>query len=234
MKTVTNHYIVCGYGRMGKRICKELSAKPLPFVVIDKNPDVIAALQREGLMAVEGDATQDEVLIRAGIERAKGVVSVVNTDTENLYIVLTARGLNKDLYIVARAGDEGSEHKLMRAGANRVSSPYHIGGMQMAQALIRPAVMDFLELATQSEHLDLQMEELTVEKGSRFDGRTPCDCRLAEDQGLVLIAVKRTSGHLEFNPGPKVLLAEGDKLIVLGQPESLKRLEAIVKPQAAT
>ncbi|MBU6435013.1 MAG: NAD-binding protein, partial [Nitrospirae bacterium] len=104
MKTVSNHYIVCGYGRMGKRICKELSAKPLPFVVIDKNPDVIAALQREGLLAIEGDATQDEVLIRAGIERAKGVVSVVNTDTENLYIVLTARGLNKDLYIVARAG----------------------------------------------------------------------------------------------------------------------------------
>ncbi len=213
MKAVANHYIVCGYGRMGKQICKELSAKPLPFVVIDKNPDVIVALQRGGLMAVDGDATQDEVLIREGIERAKGVVSVVNTDTENRYIALTARGLNKDLHIVARAGDEGSEHKLLRAGANRVSSPYHIGGMQMAQALIRPAVMDFLELATQSEHLDLQMEELTVEPDSVFDGRTPCDCGLDQDRGLVLIAVKRASGHLEFNPGHKVLLAEGDKLI---------------------
>jgi len=234
MKAVTNHYIVCGYGRMGKRICKEFRAKPLPFVVIDKNPDVIASLQREGLMAVEGDATQDDVLIRAGIERAKGVVSVVNTDTENLFIVLTARGLNKDLYIVARAGDEGSEQKLMRAGANRVSSPYHIGGMQMAQAVIRPAVMDFLELATQSEHLDLQMEELTVEQGSRFDGRTPCDCGFSEDPGLVLIAVKRTLGHLEFNPGSKVLLAKGDKLIVLGQPESLKRLESVIRSQAVT
>lgn len=234
MKAVTNHYIVCGYGRMGKRICKEFRAKPLPFVVIDKNPDVIASLQREGLMAVEGDATQDDVLIRAGIERAKGVVSVVNTDTENLFIVLTARGLNKDLYIVARAGDEGSEHKLMRAGANRVSSPYHIGGMQMAQAVIRPAVMDFLELATQSEHLDLQMEELTVEQGSRFDGRTPYDCGFSEDPGLVLIAVKRMLGHLEFNPGSKVLLAKGDKLIVLGQPESLKRLESVIRFQAVT
>jgi len=234
MKAVTNHYIVCGYGRMGKRICKEFRAKPLPFVVIDKNPDVIASLQREGLMAVEGDATQDDVLIRAGIERAKGVVSVVNTDTENLFIVLTARGLNKDLYIVARAGDEGSEQKLMRAGANRVSSPYHIGGMQMAQAVIRPAVMDFLELATQSEHLDLQMEELIVEQGSRFDGRTPYDCGFSEDPGLVLIAVKRTLGHLEFNPGSKVLLAKGDKLIVLGQPESLKRLESVIRSQAVT
>ena len=104
MKAVTNHYIVCGYGRMGKRICKELSAKPLPFVVIDKNPDVIAALQREGLMAVEGDATQDDVLIRAGIERAKGVVSVVNTDTENLYIVLTARGLKAERKLAEKFG----------------------------------------------------------------------------------------------------------------------------------
>ncbi len=229
MKAVTNHHIVCGYGRMGKRICKELSAKPLPFVVIDKHPDVIAAVHQEGLMALEGDATRDDVLIRAGIERAKGVVSVVNTDTENLYIVLTARGLNKELFIVARAGEEGSEQKLLRAGANRVISPYHIGGMQIAQALIRPAVVDFLELATHSEHLDLQMEELTIGKGSRFDGRTPCECGLEEDRGLMVVAVKRVSGHLEFNPGPKVVLGEGDKLIVLGQPKSLQRLEAMLR-----
>jgi voltage-gated potassium channel len=229
MKAITTHYIVCGYGRMGKRICKELSAKPLPFVVIDKNPDVISAVQQEGLMALEGDATRDDVLIRAGIERAKGVVSVVNTDTENLYIVLTARGLNKDLFIVARGGEEGSEQKLLRAGANRVISPYHIGGMQIAQALIRPAVVDFLELATHSEHLDLQMEELTIGKGSRFDGRTPCECGLEEDRGLMVVAVKRVSGHLEFNPGQKVVLGEGDKLIVLGQPKSLQRLEALLR-----
>jgi voltage-gated potassium channel len=229
MRTLTNHYIVCGYGRMGKRICKELSAKPLPFVVIEKNPEFIATLLREGVMAIEGDATQDEVLVQAGIERAKALVSVVGSDTENLYIVLTARGLNKDLYIVARAGEEGSEQKLLRAGANRVSSPYLIGGMQVAQALIRPAVVDFLELATASEHLDLQMEEFTIGKGSRFDGRAVCDCGVDHDRGLIVIAVKRSSGHMEFNPGKEVLLGGGDKLIVLGQPESLKRLEATIQ-----
>jgi len=229
MRTLTNHYIVCGYGRMGKRICKELGAKPLPFVVIEKNPEFIATLLREGVIAIEGDATQDEVLVQAGIERAKALVSVVGSDTENLYIVLTARGLNKDLYIVARAGEEGSEQKLLRAGANRVSSPYLTGGMQVAQALIRPAVMDFLELATASEHLDLQMEEFTIEKGSRFDGRAVCDCGVDHDRGLIVIAVKRNSGHMEFNPGKEIQLGGGDKLIVLGQPESLKRLEATIQ-----
>jgi voltage-gated potassium channel len=214
---------------MGKRVCKELGAKPLPFVVIEKNPEFIEALQREGAMSIEGDATQDEVLVQAGIERAKALVSVVGSDTENLYIVLTARGLNKDLYIVARAGEEGSEQKLLRAGANRVSSPYLTGGMQVAQALIRPAVMDFLELATASEHLDLQMEEFTIEKGSRFDGRAVCDCGVDHDRGLIVIAVKRSSGHMEFNPGKEIHLGGGDKLIVLGQPESLKRLEATIQ-----
>ena len=229
MRTLSNHYIVCGYGRMGRRICRELSAKPLPFVVIEKNQEVIAALQREGITAIEGDATQDEALIQAGIEQAKALVSVVNADTENLYIVLTARGLNKDLYIVARAGEEGSEQKLLRAGANRVSSPYLIGGMQVAQALIRPAVVDFLELATASEHLDLQMEEFEIKKGSRFAGRAVSDCGVDHDRGLIVIAVKRSSGHMEFNPGKEILLAEGDKLIVLGQPQSLKRLEEIIR-----
>lgn len=229
MHTLTDHYIVCGYGRVGKRICKELSAKPLPFVVIEKDPEVIAALQREGIMAIAGDATQDAVLIQAGIERAKALVSVVNTDIHNLYIVLTARGLKKDLYIVARAGEEGSEQKLLRAGANRVSSPYLIGGMQVAQALIRPAVMDFLELATASAYLDLQMEEFMIARGSRFAGRAVCDCGVDGDRGLIVVAVKRSNGHMEFNPGKEARLGEGDKLIVLGQPASLKRLEDTIR-----
>ncbi len=227
VKTLEQHYIICGYGRMGRRICKELQAKPLPFVVIDKDPTALAGLAETGVLAIEGDATQDEVLIRAGIERAKGLVSVVRTDMENLYIVLTARGLNKDLHIVARAGEEGSEQKLLRAGANRVTSPYLIGGLQVAHALIRPAVVDFLELATRSEHLDLQMEEFPITE-PRFDGRTPCDCGFKEDRGLMLVAVKRGSGHMEFNPGSGVKLALGDTVIVLGVPASLKRVEALI------
>lgn len=118
----------------------------------------------------------------------------------------------------------------MRAGANRVSSPYSIGGVQMAHALIRPAALDFLELATQSEHLDLQMEEFVVQD-PRFDGQTPCACGLQEDRGMMLVAVKRASGHMEFNPGADVRLAMGDTVIVLGQPASLKRVEGAFRPQ---
>ncbi len=228
VKMLEQHYIVCGYGRMGRHVCKELQAKPLPFVVIDKNPNVLAGLAEAGVLAIEGDATQDDVLMQAGIARAKGLVSVVTTDVENLYIVLTARGLNKNLYIVARAGEEGSEQKLLRAGANLVSSPYLIGGMQVAQALIRPAVVDFLDLATKSEHLDLQMEEFLIED-ARFDGRTPCDCGVEEDRGLIIVAVRRGSGKMEFNPGARVLLSQGDKLIVLGTPASLRRVEAVLR-----
>lgn len=132
------------------------------------------------------------------------------------------------MYIVARAGEEGSEQKLLRAGANLVSSPYLIGGMQVAQALIRPAVVDFLDLATKSEHLDLQMEEFLIED-ARFDGRTPCDCGVEEDRGLIIVAVRRGSGKMEFNPGARVLLSQGDKLIVLGTPASLRRVEAVLR-----
>ncbi|HRC43853.1 MAG TPA: potassium channel protein [Nitrospira sp.] len=229
VKTLRDHYIVCGYGRMGRHICKELGAKPVSVVVVEKSPEVVAVAQGDGFMAVEGDATQDHILAQAGIERAKGLVSVVNSDAENVYIVLTARGLNRELYIVARAGEEGSEQKLMRAGANRVSSPYLIGGMQVAQVLLRPAVVDFLDLATKSEHLDLQIEEITIGKGSQFDGKTPCQCGLDKDRGLIVVGVKRRSGHLEFNPGPQVTLAEGDTLIVLGEPQSLKMLNAMLQ-----
>lgn len=236
MRALKNHYIICGGGQMGRRIGKELNSKALPFVVIEKNPEIAAQLQRDGMVAVamEGDATRDEVLTQAGVQRAKGLVSVVNSDLENLYIVLTARGLNKDLYIVARAGDEGSERKLLRAGANRVSSPNISGGMEIAQALIRPAVLDFLELATQSEHLDLQIEEFAIEQGSPLDGKAPHDCGLNHDRGLIIVAVKRKSGHMEFNPGATVRLGEGDRLIVLGAPPSLKHLESILRLGSAT
>lgn len=229
VKTLNDHYIVCGYGRMGRHVCKELQAKPGTVVIVEKSPPVVAAARGEGFVVIEGDATQDQVLVRAGIERAKGLVSLVNTDTENLYIVLTARGLNKHLFIMARAGEEGSEQKLLRAGANRVTSPYLIGASQIAQVLLRPNVVEFLDLATKREHLGLQIEEITIEQGSRFDGKTPCECGLGEERGLIVVGVKRRSGHLEFNPGAKVELVAGDTLIVLGQVESLRKLESVIR-----
>lgn len=224
MKHIRDHYIVCGYGRMGRQVCKELTFKGLPFVVIEKDPQRLAQPPE---LTVEGDASQETVLQQARIERAKALVSVVGNDADNIYIVLTARGLNEGLFIVARAGDEGSEEKLLRAGATRVFSPYLIGASQVAQALIRPTVLEFLELATSSDHLDLQMEELELPKGNAWAGKS-VHSLIGSETSVILVAVKRQSGPMKFNPDQHLQLAEGDKLIVLGQADGLRRLESLV------
>ncbi|MBW2451372.1 MAG: NAD-binding protein, partial [Deltaproteobacteria bacterium] len=143
-----DHYIVCGYGRIGHMICKELQARPVPFVIVEKDPLLTDRLNRDGYLYVVGDATDDDTLLTAGIHRAKGLITAVTSDTDNVYITLTARGLNPSLFILARAGEEGSEKKLLRAGASKVISPYTIGANRMAQAILRPSVVDFIEIAT--------------------------------------------------------------------------------------
>ncbi|MGW8273371.1 MAG: potassium channel family protein, partial [Thermodesulfovibrionales bacterium] len=157
IKSLQNHFIVCGYGRMGQIICRELREKKVPFVVIDTEPREMQPL--EGMLFIRGDATKDDVLRAAGIESARGLVSVLSTDAQNLFVVLSARGMNPGLTIVARAGEDGSEQKLIRAGADRVVSPYHIGGLRIAHSVLKPAVVDFIEFATRTGNIELQMEE---------------------------------------------------------------------------
>jgi voltage-gated potassium channel len=224
------HYIVCGYGRMGRMVAKELMARPLPVVIVEKDPAVVALMDRDEINVVEGDATLEETLMMAGVQRARGLISAVSSDAENLYIVLSARGLNKDLLIVARAGEEKSEQKLMRAGANKVISPYVIGGMRIAQAVLRPNVVDFIELATQSEHMELQMEEIPIQRDSKLSGRTLKDSGIRIELGIIVVAIKKKTGHMEYNP-PAVYMIQGeDTLIVLGQPERIKVLEKLASP----
>ena len=231
IKKLRDHYIVCGFGRMGRLISKELARKPVPFVVIEKNVEGISDTDWENYLIIQGDADKDDTLVSAGVERAKGIITVVSTDAENLYIVLTARGLKPDLFIVARAGEEGSEKKLMRAGANKVISPYHIGADRMAQAVLRPAVVDFIEFATRSENMELRMEELTIRAGSKLSGLAINQCGIRQDLGIIIVAIKRIEGHMEFNPSPAAVLNEGDCLIALGQPDRLKVLEEITMGQ---
>ncbi len=222
-----NHYIVCGYGRMGRIICQEFARKGIPFVVIEKNLEVFEAME-EGILAIHGDDSRDEVLLKAGIQKARGLVSVVSSDAANVYITLTARELAPKIYIVARAGEEGSEKKLLRAGADRVVSPYTIGGGRIAHAILRPAVVDFIELVTRSEHMDLQMEEVEVRRESSL-----CDVTLPpgirQKLNIIVVAIKKSTGHMVFNPSSSSVLAEGDRLIVLGGMESLGRLEEIAR-----
>ncbi len=219
-----DHRIVCGLGRMGRLVCHEFSSMGLPFVVVDRLPELVEAFRMPHGIAVQGDATSDGLLRRVGVERARALVTVAASDADNLYITLSARLLNERLYIVARAEDEGAETKLLRAGANRVVSPYVIGGQRVAQAVLRPSVVDFIELATRSEHLDLQIEEVAIGAGSRFAGQSVKDSGIRYDLGIIIVAIKKPQGRMVFNPASQVVIEPGDVLITLGDRKSLDRL----------
>ena len=222
-----NHYIICGYGRIGHLICREFQSRPTPFVVVEKKPHHIERLEREGHMYVEGDATDDETLQAAGIEHAKGLITAVTSDTDNVYITLTARGLNPKLFILARAGEEGAEKKLMRAGASKVISPYTIGASRMAQAILRPSVVDFIELATASEHLELQIEEIRIAADSVLAGKTLVNSGIRQSMGIIIVGIKATDGKMTFNPPPDKNIEPNAVLIILGERPSISQLEKI-------
>ncbi len=222
---LNDHLIVCGYGRMGRFVCQEFSREGLDFVLIDRKAEALVDFALPHGIALAGDATADEVLKRAGVERARALVTVAASDADNLFITMTARLLNDKLYIVARAEGEQAETKLRRAGANRVVAPYAIGGLKVAQAVLRPAVVDFIELATRTEHLDLQIEETLIRAGSRLAGQTLRDSRLRQDLGVIVVAIKKAGGHLESNPPGEAIMTPGDTLIVLGDRQNLDRLE---------
>ncbi len=223
IKELKDHYIICGYGRMGRIICRELKSHNMRFIAIERNPDIFK--EEEDVLIFEGNATKDEVLKKVGIEKARGLVSVLSTDAENLYVVLSARGMNPDLLIVARAGEEGSEQKLLRAGADRVVSPYHIGGLRMAHTVLKPAVVDFIEFATKSGNIDLQMEEITIQEGSKLVGLTLDECGFGKELGVIIVAIKRTTGEMKFNPTFRSMVKVGDTLIAIGETVKLKILE---------
>lgn len=224
IKEMTGHYIICGYGRMGKIICRELSVKGEKFVIVEKN--AAAVRDKAGILILEGDATQDEVLKEAGIDKAKGLISVLPSDAENLFVVLSARGLSPNLLIVARAGEEGSEQKLIRAGADRVISPYHIGGLRIAHTVLKPAVVDFIEFATKSGNIDLQMEEILIHEQSGLVGLTLDASGIGRELGIIIVAMRRKNGDMKFNPTSRSSIQAGDTLIALGETSKLSILEA--------
>jgi voltage-gated potassium channel len=226
IERLQDHYILCGLGRVGRLIAKEFGKERAPFVVIEKDREVLARHQWEGLLFVQGDATQEENLIAARIQRAKGLITALPSDAENLLITLTARDLNPNIYILARGSEEeGSERKLARAGANKVISPYHIGGLRMAHAILKPTVVDFIEIATHSESLELEMGEIRIGALSPLANVALKDSGIRQDHGVIIVAVKKHSGTMVFNPAPDILLEPEDRLVAIGEPEQLKRLE---------
>jgi voltage-gated potassium channel len=213
LEELTDHFILCGYGRIGSIIAGELRQQGVPFVVIERSPERMQHALADGWLAVEADASEENVLRRLRIDRARGLIAAVGTDAENVYTVLTARELRPDLFIIARVESDEAEHRLRRAGANRVISPYQIGATHMVQTALRPAVVDFVQLATSSGHLD----------------RSIIDAGIRQRFGVIVVAIKRTDGTMEFNPAPESVVRAGDELVVLGRPDSVKALEDTVE-----
>ena len=223
---LTDHFILCGFGRLGEIIAREFARQRVPFVIVERNAERVRVAMEHGYFCVEADASNEDVLRRVHIDRARGLVAAVSTDAENVYAVLSARLLKPDLFIVGRAETEDARTKLTRAGANRVISPYHIGGLQLAQTALRPAVVDFVELATSSEHLELNLEQVHIGDASPLAGRSLIDAGLRQRFGVVVVGIRRADGKMDFNPAPETAILAGDDLVVLGRTGSLKDLEA--------
>jgi voltage-gated potassium channel len=223
MDKLTDHYIVCGAGRVGRRVIRQIHKENLPCVVIELDEKKIAEFEGSGLPIILGDATLEENLLKAGVERARGLASCLAQDASNVYVVLTARGLNERLHIVARAVEAQAKVKLVRAGASRVVSPIIIGSQSMARALLKPAIADFMESIV-AESLDLVFEEVVVSERSPYNGKRLKETNISDELNIIVVAIRRTGGEMLFHPSGDTLVEEHDLLIVVGNAESVKTL----------
>jgi voltage-gated potassium channel len=225
-----NHYIICGYGRIGKVLCTMLYRKPIELVVLEKNPELIPVMDANKILYISDDATDERNLLNAGIQRAKGLIAALATDTENVFLVLTARQLNPDLFIMASANRDESKSKLLAAGATRVESPYDIGASSMAQRIIRPTVTNFLDFALAYRRKDIQMEEIPVDPCSSLVNVMLKDSGIRQRFNLIIIAIKKLDGNMLFNPSFETIIKSGDTVIAVGHENNLQQLEKILNP----
>ena len=223
MDKLKDHYIVCGAGRVGRRVIRQIQKENLPCVIIELDEKKIVEFEGSGLPIILGDATLEENLLKAGVERARGLASCLAQDASNVYVVLTARGFNADLHIVARAVEAEAEVKLVRAGASRVVSPIIIGSQSMARALLKPAIADFMESIV-AESLDLVFEEVAVSERSPYTGKRLKETNISDELNIIVVAIRRTGGEMIFHPSGETMIEEHDLLIVVGNAESVKTL----------
>ena len=220
---LSGHYIICGYGRIGRQIARDMALREQPFVVVDQSSEQIDIIREKKWLYVSGDATQDEILLSAGIAQAQGLVAALNSDADNVLAILTARGLNPNLLIVARAGDERTENKLRRAGADRVVSPYAIGGHRLALAMLQPTVHDFFSRVFNVEQADIDIDEIPVTRSSSLSGKTIAECDLRKTWNLIVIGIKKNDRTFNISPDAQHHIDEGDTLIVIGPPKLIER-----------
>ncbi len=221
-----NHYLVCGYGRVGRGAAMELRKAGQPCVVVERDPERLEAAVQAGLLGIAADATRDQTLLDAGVRRARGLVAALGSDADNLFVILSAKTLNPSLTIAARAGEEEAEEKLRRAGAGTVFAPYTHAGHRLAQALIRPHVHQFLDLTTENMGLNVLIERLRVDETSEFASMSLKQMQIRRDIGVIVLAIRRAGGEMLFNPPADAVLQGGDSLVAMGGPDDLRKLES--------
>jgi voltage-gated potassium channel len=231
MSNMRDHFIICGAGRVGSHLVRNLTSTNETFLVIETDSAKVEALSDLGIAVLARDATLEESLREAGVEHARGLAACLPDDADNVYVVLTARDLNPDIHIVARAAEEQAESKLIRAGANRVVAPTIIGGHRMAMALTKPAVGDFLDSVTAND-LELGFEQLEVEHVSSLVGRKLSETVIRSELNIVIVSIRRSDGKVLFNPSGEARIEGGDMLIAIGHPESLAKLTALARGRA--
>jgi len=225
---LSDHYIICGYGRVGRGLCQYLLQKNLKVLVVEKDETCIQAMEDDHIPYIIGEANEEENLEKAGITRARGLLSVLGSDPNNVFVVLISKQLNPNLFVVARANQEMSKKTLESAGADKVISPYDLGARRMAHAILRPTVIDFLEMAFADKDTDINFEEIPVAANCKLANTTLMESQIRKDLDVLIIAIKKVDGTMEFNPKPDSLIQEGDTIITVGQEANLKQLECLL------
>jgi voltage-gated potassium channel len=228
IENLKDHYIICGYGRVGRGAAAELQHAGVPFVVVDINPERVERAMLAGMLSVAADSTRDETLREVGIERARGLVAALSTDADNLFVLLSAKGLNPKIYVATRAAEESAEAKMRRAGADAVFAPYSITGHRLAQSLLRPHVVQFLDFTTKDIGMDVAIEQVRVSEQSEMASRSLRETQIGRNVGVIVMAIRKGDGRMMFNPTADTTVDGGDYLIVMGRQENLDTLEALV------
>ncbi len=227
------HFIVCGYGRVGRGAADELKEAGVPFVVVDRDEEKVERAIKNGILAVLADASRDETLRDVGIDRARGLIATLASDADNLFVILSAKALNARLHLAARVDEEASEQKMRRAGADFVFAPYNSTGHRMAQALIRPHVHQFIDFTTKGIGLDVGIEQVNVSTRSVCADRTLAEMQSNRELGVIVLAIRKAGGEMLFNPPTETKIVAGDHLIVMGEAVHLQQLEQLLTGTAA-
>src|SRR5580700_1375871 len=228
IEKLEDHIIVCGFGRVGRGAARELQRAGVPFLIVDKSEDRVEWAIRDGMLGVLADATDDETLIHAGIMRAKGLIATLQSDADNLFVILSAKALKPELQVSARVASEQSEKKLRLAGADHVFAPYDMTGNRMAQVMLKPHVFQFIDFTTKAMGLDVGIEQFSVPASSELTSKSLIETKIRKELGVIVLAIRKSDGQMLFNPPAEAEINGGDYLIVMGETANLTRLEQVL------